>query len=282
MSKINALGSGLDSLIVDINDNENNNILEIDISLVQPNKFQPRQHFNDESIKELSESILSCGVIQPILVEENLSGGYTIIAGERRYRASLLAGLAKIPVIVKNYSEEDKLEIALVENIQREDLTPIEEAKAYKKLMDVMKINQEEVAKKVGKQRSTISNSIRLLNLPIDIQNSVNSGELSAGHARALLSIDSEKDKKDLFNKIIAENLSVRSTEKLIQNFNKGADSKNKKNTLKDPDIQYIEQQFIDTFGTKVQLKGSIEKGKIEISYFSQEDLNRIIEILSD
>ncbi|MBN2618845.1 MAG: ParB/RepB/Spo0J family partition protein [Spirochaetales bacterium] len=282
MSKINALGSGLDSLIVNLENDDNSGVQEVSIDIVKPNPFQPRNTFNDETIAELSESILSCGLIQPILVEESFDGGYIIIAGERRYRASKLAGLSKIPVIIKNLSEEEKLEIALVENIQREDLTPIEEAKAYKKLMDSMNLNQDDVAKKVGKKRSTISNAIRLLNLPEDIQNSVNTGEISAGHARALLSLETDNSKRVIFNKIKNENLSVRATEKIVKDFDKIKKSENSEKIKSNPDIQYIEQQFIDAFGTKVQLKGSLDKGKIEISYFSKDDLSRIVEILGN
>lgn len=276
MSKSNALGSGIDSLIMTIEE-DNSGVQEVNINLVKPNPHQPRKEFNIDSIVELSESIKSCGIIQPILVEESLDGGYIIIAGERRYRASIHAGLNFIPVIIKNLSEEDKLEIALVENIQREDLTPIEEAKAYKKLMDSLKLNQEEVAKKVGKKRSTISNSIRLLKLPEDLQAFISKGELSAGHARALLSLDSENKQRSIFNKIKDNNLSVRATEKIINNLDK---TNNIVEKHRDPDMQYIEQQFIDAFGTKVQLKGSIDKGKIEITYLSKDDLSRIMEIL--
>lgn len=278
MSKVNALGSGLDSLILNMNDETNEGVQEVDISLVKANPFQPRKTFNEESIAELSDSIKSCGLIQPILVEESLDGGYIIIAGERRYRATKLAGITTIPVIVKSLSEEDKLEIALVENIQREDLTPIEEAKAYKNLMDSMGLSQDDVAKKVGKKRSTIANALRLLNLPEDLQNSVNSGELSAGHARALLSVDDHNVKRTLFNKVKEGNLSVRATERLAKDVTKNTKKEPKR---LDPDIQYIEQQFIDAFGTKVQLKGNIEKGKIEVSYFSKDDLSRILELLS-
>lgn len=278
MSKSNALGSGIDSLIM-MEEDEDRGVQEVNITLVKPNPYQPRKEFSQESIEELSLSIKSCGVIQPILVEEGFDGGYIIIAGERRYRASLLAELSTIPVIVKNLDEEEKLEIALVENIQREDLTPIEEARAYKKLMDVLKLNQEEVAIKVGKKRSTISNSIRLLKLPDDLQKSVNIGELSAGHARALLSLESENHQRSVFNKIKNNKLSVRATEKMITDI--GSDKKKKKEAYADPDIQYIEQKFIDAFGTKVQLKGSMEKGKIEISYLSKDDLSRIVDIIS-
>ena len=279
MSKINALGSGLDSLIGNI-ESEESGVQEVSISLIKANPFQPRKIFNDESIEELSESIKSCGLIQPILVEEDLNGGYIIIAGERRYRASLLANLNSIPVIIKNLSEEDKLEISLVENIQREDLTPIEEAIAYKKLMDSMNLSQEEVAKKVGKKRSTISNSIRLLNLPKEIQDAVNENEISAGHARTLLSLDNLNKQRVVFNKIKENKMSVRSTEKMINDINNEKNIMNTKITKVDPDVQYIEQTFIDAFGTKVKLNGNIDKGKIEITYYSQDDLNRILELL--
>lgn len=279
MSKLNALGSGIDSLIGNIEE-DNTGVTEVSISLVKPNPHQPRKEFNEESITELSQSIKSCGLIQPILVEESFDGGYVIIAGERRYRASKLANLSKIPVLIKNFSEEDKIEIALVENIQREDLTPIEEAKAYKNLMDSLKINQEEVAKKVGKKRSTISNAIRLLNLPEDLQHSVNKGDLSAGHARALLSIEQPNIQRSLFNKIKEKRMSVRATEKMINDIGNSKKS-NKKEEYRDPDIQSIEQKFIDLFGTKVQLKGNIDKGKIEITYFSKDDLSRIVDLFS-
>ncbi len=280
MSKMSALGSGLDSLIVNMESDESG-FNEVSLSLVKANPYQPRKEFSEESIAELSESIKSCGVIQPILVEESLNGGYTIIAGERRYRASKLAGLTTIPVIVKNISEEEKLEISLVENIQREDLTAIEEAKAYKKLMDSLKLNQEEVAHKVGKKRSTISNSIRLLNLPDDLQQSVNIGELSAGHARALLSIDKPNIQRSIFNKIKENKLSVRATEKMVSDYSSEKKEIKHINKRIDPDIQYIEQLFIDALGTKVKLKGNIEKGTVEVTYFSKDDLNRIVDLLS-
>lgn len=281
MSKINALGSGLDSLIVNM-DNDESGVQEVSLSLIKTNPFQPRKIFNEEAIEELSESIKSCGLIQPIIVEESLDGGYVIIAGERRFRASSLAGLTTIPVIVKNFTEEEKLEIALVENIQREDLTPIEEAIAYKKLMDSMNLNQEEVAKKVGKKRSTISNSIRLLNLPEDLQQNINTGELSAGHARALLTLDNPNLQRTFYNKIKDNNLSVRATEKIVNDYAKEKKDINTHKTMINPDIQNIEQQFIDVFGTKVKIVGNLDKGKIEITYFSGDDLNRIMELFSN
>ena len=281
MSKISALGSGIDSLIIGLDENKKESgVLDVSISLIKNNPHQPRKEFNQEAIVELSESIKSCGLIQPILVEESLDGGYIIIAGERRYRASKLAGLTSVPVIIKSFSEEDKLEIALVENIQREDLTPIEEAHAYKRLMDSLKLNQEEIAKKVGKKRSTISNSIRLLNLPQDLQQSINIGDLSAGHARALLGIDNNNLQRTIFNKIKDSKLSVRATEKLVNEISKEKPETKEKIVQKDPNIQHLEQQFIDAFGTKVKLVGNMNKGKIEITYFSSDDLNRVLELL--
>lgn len=280
MSKISALGSGIDSLIVGM-DSDESGVKEVNLSLIKANPFQPRKSFNEESLNELCESIKSCGLIQPILVEENLDGGYIIIAGERRFRASTLAGLTTIPVIIKNLSEEEKLEIALVENIQRENLTPIEEAKAYKKLMDSMNLNQEEVAVKVGKKRSTISNSIRLLNLPTDLQQAVDLGELSAGHARTLLSLDNQNTQRSVFNQIKDNNMSVRAAEKLVSDLVKEKKQIKSIEKPKNPDIQSIEQHFIDAYGTKVKLLGNLDKGKIEITYFSQDDLNRIMELVS-
>lgn len=284
MSKKNALGGGLDSLLSlndDILSSHEDGVKVLNINEVKPNPFQPRKTFNEETLMELSESIKSCGVIQPIIVEESYDG-YTIIAGERRYRACKLAGLEEIPVLIKDYTEEEKLEIALIENIQREDLTPIEEAKAYKNLMDSLGLNQENVAHKVGKKRSTIANALRLLKLPEYMQQAVDNGGISAGHARAVLALKNDGDQRNLYQKIKNEGLSVRETEKAASRISKSSE----KNTsgdyhFKEPEMQSIEQKFIDVLGTKVTLKGSLKKGKIEISYFSTDDLERIIDLIS-
>ncbi len=258
-------------------------MLPLDDILTNPD--QPRKVFSEESLQELAESIISKGVIQPIIVEQR-DNRYIIIAGERRYRASKMAGQTSIPAIIRDFSEEEKLEIALIENIQREDLSPIEEAMAYRHIMDAMGFNQQEVADKVGKKRSTVANSLRLLNLPEDIQESVAKGIISSGHARAILACVNPADQKILHSRIKNDGLTVREAERMVDDLNKGKkiqEKPEKKQTLKnkEPDLLNIEQKFIDRFGTKVQVKGNLKKGKIEISYFSPDDLERIFEIIS-
>lgn len=295
MSKKKALGGmGLDALLsLDDNDEHSeivipeeilNAVKELDISLIRANPDQPRKIFSEESLQELADSIASRGVIQPILVEKN-DDNYVIIAGERRFRASQLAGKTDIPVIIRDFSEEEKLEIALIENIQREDLTAIEEARAYKHIMDSLNLSQQEIADKVGKKRSTIANSLRLLNLPSDIQESLNQGYISAGHARAILAVINPADQKILHSRIKDEGLSVRATESMVEDLNKGKRLQNsEKPSLpknKTPEILGIEQKFIDHFGTRVQVKGNLKKGKIEISYFSEDDLERIYDLIN-
>ena len=294
MSKKKALGNmGLDALLsLDENFEEENvspeildaiQMLQLDDILTNPD--QPRKIFSEESLRELADSIKSKGVIQPIIVEQRGSN-YIIIAGERRFRASGLAGRDAIPAIIRDFSEEEKLEIALIENIQREDLSPIEEAMAYRHIMDAMGFNQQEVADKVGKKRSTIANSLRLLNLPADIQESVSDGTISSGHARAILACVNPADQKILHSRIKNDGLTVREAERMVEDLNKGKkviEKPEKKQVLKnkEPDLLNIEQKFIDRFGTKVQVKGNLKKGKIEISYFSADDLDRIFEIIS-
>lgn len=292
-----ALGKGLEALLqgglddvdsIDNRENGDNKIIEnfIDISMIHANPDQPRKEFKEDALQELADSIKEIGIIQPVIVEKK-NGKYEIVAGERRYRASKLAGLKKIPVIEKSFSEEEKYEIALVENIQREDLSPIEEAKAYLQLINNYSLSQEALSKKLGKKRSTIANSLRLLKMPQDMQNALNNGEISAGHARSILSVVNPADQRILFNRIITGGLSVRESEKQSSELNKGIrlknDSSKKDDKLmkkKNPDIMHVEQRFIDALGTKVNLNGNLAKGRIEITYFSKEDLERIFEII--
>lgn len=302
MSKNKALGKGLDALlelnseIIDINnysemdenikDDLTNKVVLVPLDKIEANPNQPRKTFDEDSLVELSESIKHKGVIQPVLVEknDNKEGSYIIVAGERRYRASKIACIEKIPVIVRSFSEEDKLEIALIENIQRENLTPIEEARAYRHIMDSLNLNQQELSERVGKNRSTVANSLRLLKLPEDIQDSLNKGKLSPGHARSILSIVNPADQRILFNRIVDKGLSVRESESIASDLNKGSrvvQSRGNSPKKKIPEIMHVEQKFIDAFGTKVQIKGNIHKGKIEISYFSSDDLDRIFEIIN-
>jgi ParB family chromosome partitioning protein len=257
----------------------------VDIAKVVANPDQPRKEFDDALLNELADSVKEKGILQPILVEKK-DDVFMIIAGERRYRAAIKAGLKEIPVIEKNFDEKEKLEIALIENIQRENLSPIEEAKAFLVLINNYKLGQDELSKRVGKNRSTIANSLRLLKMPEDMQESLSLGKITAGHARALLSVVNPADQRILFNRIVADDLSVRETEKQAAGLNKGirsvSDDKDKSQAKKkSPDVVDIEQKFIDVLGTKVALNGTLQKGKIEITYFSKEDLERIFDIIA-
>lgn len=283
-----ALGRGIDALIQQVDEEKvatSKDVMTVYLRNIQTNPNQPRKDFNEESLKELADSIRQQGVIQPIIVEK-VYDSYTIIAGERRFRAARMAGLSEVPVIVRSFSEEEKLEIALIENVQREDLNPIEEAHAYRELMERNNLSQESLAGKIGKKRSTIANSVRLLKLPEDMQESIVGGELSAGHARAILSVVNPADQRILYNRIVMDALSVREAERQASGFNRGIRSSEKQQDKKDtpriqsPEIQDIEQRFLDVLGTKVSLKGNLKRGKIEISYYSKEDLERIYDIL--
>ena len=259
--------------------------LWINPELLRPNPYQPRQEFDPEQLKELSDSIKENGVIQPVTIEDAKDGTFYIIAGERRTRASRLAGLEKIPVQLSAFSDQKKLEVALIENIQRADLNPVEEARAYYKLMELGGLKQEEVAHKVGKNRATVANAIRLLKLPEDIQNALVSGQITAGHARALLMVKDKMNMHILFGKIVGQGLSVHQTEVMASEIN-NPQPKIKKNDgakslTRDPDLIDVETQLIQKLGTKVQIKGSYEKGSIEISYFSKDDFNRLFDFIN-
>lgn len=259
--------------------------LWINLELLRPNPYQPRQEFDPEQLKELSDSIKENGVIQPVTIEDAKDGTFYIIAGERRTRASRLAGLEKIPVQLSAFSDQKKLEVALIENIQRADLNPVEEARAYYKLMELGGLKQEEVAQKVGKNRATVANAIRLLKLPEDIQNALVGGQITAGHARALLMVKDKMNMHILFGKIVGQGLSVHQTEVMASEIN-NPQPKIKKNDgakslTRDPDLIDVETQLIQKLGTKVQIKGSYEKGSIEISYFSKDDFNRLFDFIN-
>ena len=259
--------------------------IELDPALLQPNPFQPRRTFNEESLQELAASIKEHGIIQPIIAEKN-GDDYYIIAGERRTRAALLAGLTRVPVIFREFENSKKLEIALIENIQRENLNPIEEAKAYQEIMQLSNLNQEETAKRVGKSRSAVANAMRLLQLPDEMQTALEKGSITAGHARAILSLINPADQTLLFTRITEQSLSVREAEMQAAQLKNGSRA-GQKNTAPQPvsrpetddaqlAVKDIEQQFIDALGTKVEIKGDLEKGIVHISYFSQADLDAL------
>jgi ParB family chromosome partitioning protein len=254
---------------------------EIFIALekLKANPNQPRKSFDEAELSELADSIRQQGIIQPIIAEDAEDGTYTIIAGERRARAAKLAGLEEAPVILRKYSDEKRMIVSLIENIQRANLNPIEEASAYRKLMELEDLSQDETAARVGKNRATVANALRLLKLPDEMQESIKNNELSPGHARAILSVSGAKAQETLFREIIKKGLSVREAEKRASG---SPDKKTKKSAVKSraPELAAMEEKFITRLGTKVVVNGNLSKGTIEIDYYSMEDLERLYEIL--
>jgi ParB family chromosome partitioning protein len=247
-----------------------------------PNPGQPRKSFDEAGLRELADSIREHGIIQPVIAEDRGDGTYIIIAGERRTRAARMAGLAEIPVIVRNYSEAKRMEVSLIENIQRTDLNPVEEAAAYRALMDLTGLSQDEVAARVGKNRSTVANALRLLKLPPQMRGALEDGRMSPGHARAVLSLESAADREALFKRITAGGISVREAEQAAAALAGGA--KPAKKTVKgrrDPELTAMEQKFIKTLGTKVVIEGDLSGGSIRIDYYSMDDLDRLYGILA-
>lgn len=264
---------------------DDNGGLWIDPNLLKPNPKQPRIEFDQKKLEELAASIKENGILQPIIIEQISSNEFYIIAGERRTRASKMAGLKKVPVQIRKFDEQQKLEMALIENIQRADLNPIEEATAYYNLIQMGDLSQDEVAKKVGKNRSTVANSIRLLKLPEDIKRALANGEISSGHARALLMVKNDADMHVMYGKIVGSGMSVREAEAMAEQLNNGgraAKKSTKKTTRKDPDIAIFEQNLKNVFGVRdVNFKGTTEKGTIEIGFASKKDFERICKILN-
>jgi ParB family chromosome partitioning protein len=278
LSSKRGLGKGLGALIPGSEEPDRNSIIEIKITEIEANDKQPRKAFGDETLMDLAESIKEHGVIQPIIVRK-LGSGYQIIAGERRWRASRLAGKKTIPAIVKECSNLEVMEFALIENLQREDLNSIEEAMAYKSLIEEYDMTQEEISKKIGKSRPAIANSLRLLQLPQEVIKMIEKGEISQGHARALLSVSGEKNQIEMAKRIVAHQLSVRQVEKMAGNIKR----KKKKEVLPDAcqiEISHLEERLKTALGTKVTIQHKNNKGKIEIEYYSNEDLDRILDLL--
>ena len=297
MAASRGLGKGLDALIpVGINEkkakagniNEENAERKegeklVNITKVEPNREQPRKNFDEDALDELAESIKQFGLLQPILVQDK-STYYEIIAGERRWRAAKKAGLKEIPVIIKNLTEQEIVEISLIENIQREDLNPIEEAQAYKRLLTEFNLKQDEVAERVSKSRTAVTNSMRLLKLCDDVQKMVIDNMISTGHARALISIEDEKQQYEIAKKIYEEKLNVRDVEKLVKNLNKPV--KIKKTIVTDESLEAVYQNIEENLKQKLSTKVSITSkgngaGKIEIEFYSHDDLEKIMELLS-
>ncbi len=296
--KRGGLGKGLDSLIPDngkVSEQEKKvkvvekvieKIVEkpaevrLKIHQIEPNREQPRKKFDEEALQELSESIRQFGILQPLIVQER-KDYYEIIAGERRWRAAKLAGLKEVPVIIRKMSEQEIVEISLIENIQRENLNPMEEAAAYKRLLTEFQLKQEEVAERVGKSRTAVTNSMRLLKLDERVQQMVVEGMLSTGHARAILSIEDPELQFQTANQIYNGNLSVREAERLVKKIGKDKPAKKEKDFQQDAVFQDLEEKMKAALGTKVSINRKDEKkGKIEIEYYSVEELERLMEIL--
>ncbi len=279
------LGKGLSALISEdfsIENEDKTGVVELKITQIEPDPDQPRKDFDLEKLEWLAESIKIHGVIQPLIVTEQKDGFYRIIAGERRWRASKLAGLTTIPAIVREYSKQQSAEIALVENLQREDLNGIEEAKGYKTLMEEFSLTQQQVAEKVGKSRPAVANALRLLNLPESVQDMVIYGEISSGHARAISGISDSELQTDLAQKVIAEDLSVRQLEKLIAQMNV-PDPKKEKDQIDvnlKAQLKELQKELQTYLGTKVKVSRGKNKGKIEIEYYDMNELDRLIQLI--
>ncbi len=281
--KKGGLGRGLDALLVDnsIENISSSSAVKLKLNEIEPNKNQPRKNFDDDALAELSASIQKHGVIQPLLVRPLHGGGYQLVAGERRWRASRMAGLTEVPVVIRELSDEDAAALALIENLQREDLDPIEEAEGYKYLMDNYALTQEEAAQRVGKSRSAVANLMRLLSLPKDVLSLVSEGKLSAGHARALLPLEDAALIKQFADEIIAKGYSVRQTEKLVKDFLKPKKAP-KSAPEKDKYITEVELSLCETLGRKVSVSSKGKGGSITIEYFDTDDLKKLAKMFEE
>ncbi len=267
-----------------INENDKEKVTSLKLAQIEPNKEQPRKNFDEEKLQQLADSIKQHGVIQPIIVKDLNNGYYQIVAGERRWRASRIAGITEIPAIIRTYDELATMQIALIENLQREDLNPIEEALSYKALLDDFALTQEKVSEQVGKSRSAIANTIRLLSLPKQVQKLLEEGAISGGHARAILSVTSEEGKLQLAEKIIENGLNVRQAEQLAKALNAQKQEKEPtqpQTSAFDLQLQGIQKRMSDLLGTKVKILNGAKKGKIEIEYYSANDLERVLKLLN-
>jgi len=311
MTRRSGLGKGLDALLDNLEEdaeriaaertqnpapsfstntaskNKTQDVVQLPVDKLVPNPGQPRKNFDETELNELADSIKTYGIIQPIIAANAGGGEYIIIAGERRTRAARIAGLETVPVIIRDYTDQKRLEVSLIENIQRSDLNPIEEAAAFKNLMDFSNFSQDELAARVGKNRSTVANALRLLKLPVEIQKSIEEGKVSSGHARALLSVTEAKERDKLYRDILTGELSVREAEKRASKgplgANKGGKGKAggaKSGAKRPPEVDAMAEKFITHLGTKVVIEGDLNKGRIYIEYYSMEDLERLYEIL--
>lgn len=280
--KKKALGRGLDALIPDIADLQTGraDYLECDIHRIRPNRYQPRRRFDTKELEELQESIRKQGILQPLLVRDN-GRHYEIIAGERRFRAAKLAGLQQVPVVIRQVDDMGMLEVSIIENIQREDLNPLEEADAYHRLISEFGLTQDTVAERVGKSRPTVTNAMRLRGLPEPIQESIRSGELSMGHARALLGVDGSARQIAAWRKVTSQGLSVRATESLVKGLKKATRAKEKPaKSSEDVYFSDLADELARKIGTRVRIHRKGKRGRLEIEFYGNDDLDRLIQML--
>jgi len=276
-----ALGKGLDALIPELKSTEGKNLIYCGIEEIRPNPHQPRKHFDEVKLQELSDSIKEKGILEPLLVRK-VSDGYELIVGERRWRAAQKAGLKEVPVLIKEFDERAALEISLIENLQREDLNPIEEAEAYQRLIEEFHLNHEALSLRIGKDRTTITNALRLLKLPPEIKEHLLQNRLSPGHARAILSLEDQEKQKQLCQLILQKGLSVREAEALARKWSGKPKKKPVEKTQDDLKLQLasLQDALRRHLGTKVLIHSKGKRGKIEIEYYSHEDLERIVEAI--
>ncbi len=282
--KMGGLGKGLSAIFIE-NDSENSNeAVTLRISDIEPNRDQPRKDFDEAALAELSQSIMQFGVLQPILVRPLIEGGYQIVAGERRYRASRMAGLTEIPAVIRELSDNETMELALIENLQREDLTPIEEAKGYKTLIDTYAMSQEQVAQTVGKSRPAIANTMRLLLLPDDVIDLVEKGTISGGHARALLALDNKALMSAVAEEVVKKELSVRQVEKLVKDLTKKPTTRTRSAKSKPSYFAEVELALTEYLGNKVVVTPSKDGkgGTLSIDFYSLEELKDLANKLED
>ncbi|MBC7341394.1 MAG: ParB/RepB/Spo0J family partition protein [Clostridia bacterium] len=293
--KLGGLGRGLEALL-SVGDDEGREepgtrVVYLRVEDIRPGRHQPRRGFDEEKLEELAASIREHGLVQPVVVRPTAEGGYELVAGERRWRASARAGLRVIPAVIRELSDRETMEVGLIENLQREDLEPLEEAAAYKTLIEEFNLTQEELAQRVGKSRSVITNSLRLLTLPAEVKRLLEAGELSAGHARALLGLEDEDTMVALAQEVARRGLSVRQTEELVRaSKEKGlarsrlGEADRKEKEAADPVrmwLRNVEEQLREVLGTKVMIRGRGDRGRIIIEYFASEDLERIAEAIA-
>lgn len=284
-----SLGKGLGALIPGADKEERAGTAEVEIQRITANPYQPRQTFNDEKFQELVNSVRVHGVLQPIVLRSKGDGNYELVAGERRLRAATTAGLAKIPAVIREMTNEQSLQVALIENLQREDINAVEAAIAYKRLAEEFSLSQEDLAFSLGKSRSSIANTMRLLNLPSEVLDHLRAGRISEGHARAILSVDGDRQQIEVCERVMGAGLSVRECERLTREWAKGQVDKQGRDSVsretmpkeQDPNILAIEARLREVFGTKVNLVRNKERGRVEIEFYSEDDMERILLLLA-